>query len=55
MNKGDIQKLCELHADMKWVKATLGNHLRHHERYEIALVTGILFAVFGLVIGYFIK
>ena len=47
MNKGDIQKLCELHADMKWVKTTLGNHLRHHERYEIALVTGILLAAIG--------
>jgi hypothetical protein len=45
VNESDRMKLCELHADMKWVKTTLGNHLKHHEKYEIALVVGILLLV----------
>lgn len=45
MNKGDHDKLCELHADMKWVKATFCTHLEHHRKYEIALMGGILLAI----------
>ncbi len=45
MKQGDHVKLCELHTDMKWVKMTLSNHLKHHEKYEIALVIGILLLV----------
>lgn len=50
MNKGDRYTDYGLKTDIEWIKLTLGNHLRHHERYEIALVTGILLAVFGQVI-----
>jgi hypothetical protein len=45
MIESDQRKLCELHADMKWVKRTLGNHLMHHEKYEIALIIGILLLI----------
>ena len=41
----DSVKIAELHTDMQWVKKTLRNHLKHHQRYEIALVTGILLMV----------
>jgi hypothetical protein len=51
----DRRMLCELHTDMKWVKKTLGNHLAHHEKYEVALIAGILLAVAGQLLGYFFK
>lgn len=44
-NQSDHSKLCEIYADMKWVKITLNNHLKHHERYEIALIIGILLMI----------
>lgn len=51
MTESDTRKLCELHADMKWVKKTLTNHLQHHQRYEVALVIGLLLAI----VGYLLK
>lgn len=35
----------KLETDMAWVKKTLSNHLRHHEKYEVALVIGVLLMV----------
>jgi len=45
MKQSDRDKLCELHADMKWVKLTLGNHLKHHQNYEVALVIGFILVI----------
>lgn len=55
MRESDHTKLCELHADMRWVKQTLGNHLKHHEKYEAALVVAILVAIVGQVVYQFFK
>ena len=37
--------LAELRTDISWIKESLSNHLRHHEKYEIALAIGILLMV----------
>ena len=52
MKQGDSRTLAELHTDMQWVKKTLGNHLKHHEKYEIALVVGILLMVVERLLPY---
>lgn len=31
--------------DIRWIKKILGNHLKHHQAYEIALVIGIILLV----------
>ena len=42
MKESDLAKL---KADIEWIKTSLSNHLKHHERYEIALIVGILLMV----------
>lgn len=41
----DRKLLVKTVTDLQWVKKTLSNHLKHHERYEIALVIGVLLLV----------
>ena len=45
MKQGDPYTFARLESDMQWVKQTLSNHLKHHERYEIALIVGILLMI----------
>jgi hypothetical protein len=40
-----MSDLTEMKTDIKWIKKMLSNHLKHHERYEIALVVGIVLLV----------
>jgi hypothetical protein len=35
----------EVMIELRWIKRNLTNHLKHHERYEVALVVGILLLV----------
>lgn len=41
----DRQILIAQAVDMRWVKKTLSNHLRHHQSYEVALVIGVLLLI----------
>ena len=45
MKKGDRYSMESLNCDVQWIKKTLSNHLKHHERYEIALIVGVLLMV----------
>jgi hypothetical protein len=35
----------QLKTDIEWIKTSLSNHLKHHERYEIALICGIVLMI----------
>jgi len=45
------QLLIALNRDMSWVKKILGNHLKHHQAYEVALVIGILLLIADRIIN----
>lgn len=43
--ESDPYTLEMLRVDVCWIKKILGNHLKHHEAYEIALIIGVLLLV----------
>jgi hypothetical protein len=47
----DRRKLCELHADMKWVKKMVGDHIERHRLYEKVLILG----TFALMVKYLVE
>lgn len=49
------ERMSELYTDMKWVKQSLSDHFSHHQKYEVALATGVLLAIIGQAIAYLIK
>ena len=38
----DAYTMGEMKTDMAWIKKILGNHLQHHQRYEAALIVGVI-------------
>jgi len=49
MTKKENEQIAELQVDVRWIKKTLGNHLRHHWYVTMALLVALL----GLVATFF--
>jgi len=50
MEKKVWEELAAIKTDIKWIKKTLGNHLKHHWAVELGLLLALIGALLKLII-----